>query len=199
MRSILHHRGKHRVPRPKRFTAMRLHTCRRHGRRHRLWTTYAVLSTPLVCPRPWTWVLYGISNTSTPEPGKAPGSEVGLLWEPTTFVKAGLGQAVLTPTKLGGAAAVGITPAGTEPLYTGPGAAGEVKPRGSGDPIPHHTYRSMAVGGIAWEASRATQTPQHAMNTTWVPGTTSWKAGAAWCDTCRPTSKRIKLGMWALS
>ena len=42
-----------------------------------------------------------------PEPGKAPGLELGLLWEPTTFVEAGLGQAGLTPTTLGGTAAVG--------------------------------------------------------------------------------------------
>ena len=60
-----------------------------------------------------------------PEPGKAPGLEVGLLWEPTTLVEGGLGQAGLTPTPRGGAAAVGITPAGTGPPYTGPGATGK--------------------------------------------------------------------------
>ena len=60
-----------------------------------------------------------------PEPGKAPGLEVGLLWEPTTLVKAGLVQAGLTSTNPGGAAAAGITPAGTGPPYTGPGATGK--------------------------------------------------------------------------
>ena len=60
-----------------------------------------------------------------PEPSKAPGLEVGLLWEPTTLVEAGLGQAGLTPTNLGGTAAVGITPAGTGPPHIGPGATGK--------------------------------------------------------------------------
>ena len=223
-----------RAPRPKRFTATRLHTCRRRGRRRRLRIMSEFLPTLPMRPRSWTWALYGIGSTktwtlqsiwsrdsstssrtrqstwvgswvtvgtynmcgswvrtsrsNTNNTGRRHNSGHNTSWYGTTIYQTwGNKESILTYTswKLSGVSLGCLTWKG--------------KPRGSGDPNPHHAYRSMAVGGIDWEASRAAHAPQRAMNTKWVPGTTSWKGGAVHCDTCGPTSKRIKLSVRALS
>ena len=177
-----------RAPRPRRFTATRLHTCCRRGRRHRLGMTSAVPPPP----RPWMWALYAIGSTNTwtrqntwvrdskTSTGTRQSTWVGSWVTVGTYDIGGSGvKTSRSNTNNTGwrrssghnTSWYGITVYGTWGIRESIGAYAswelssidvslgcltwKVKPRGSGDPSPHHAYWSMAVGGITWAASRA--------------------------------------------